>query len=613
MNTDHIAVAGNRKQNGASPFVRSAFTAQSGQTLPFVAVALTCLLGMCGLVFDLGHAYVIRARLQNSANAAALAAAGYVYTSDSSSVNTTSMADEYSAGTGDENVYDGGTVSTQVSTKCLNMLMPPGSTCTTGSVPNAVVVTNSATVNTVFMGMFGVKTLKVGATATASMQGTPQPWNVVVIVDASGSMANTDSNCSGVSQFQCALNGVQTLLSTDNPCPPGVSSCSPSNASIRMALFSFPNIMTAPTNYLPIANACSTMSYSGIALPYNVNTLPPVGASSYTPVSYREWNGSYTWSASYEITYGASDADANGFVSDYYAPSSTSTGGLNASSSIVKAVGYGGNGSGSKVGCLPIAPANIALNGITGTATSTSKVNTAAVGEGITDYAPVFYAAQAALTAEANLHPGSKNAIVILGDGAMNTQWFYFPQGSIWQWPSTNTVAPSTLAPGSQGYDTLNTTPNLNALTASYLSSPTQEATGTISGVYPDFLDECQQSIVASQYAQSQGTTVYSVAYGAGSGNQSGCGSGGAHADDYNDVTLVAQGNNVAFTLSSLTPCVTMENIASSLDTFYSDYSQSGSGSNCYDNAHKVTALQDIFSAIATKFVAPRLLPNNAT
>jgi hypothetical protein len=56
-----------------------------------------------------------------------------------------------------------------------------------------------------------------------------------------------------------------------------------------------------------------------------------------------------------------------------------------------------------------------------------------------------------------------------------------------------------------------------------------------------------------------------------------------------------------------------MENIASSLDNFYSDYNQSGSGSSCQDASHTVTSLQDIFLAIASAFTTPRLLPNNAT
>jgi hypothetical protein len=262
---------------------------------------------------------------------------------------------------------------------------------------------------------------------------------------------------------------------------------------------------------------------------------------------------------------------------------------------------------------MTISPSGIALNGIVGTPTGTSKVNTADVGEGITYYASPLYAAQAALTAESTAHPGSQNAIIILGDGAMNTQWIYFPQGSMWQWPTTNSAEPSTDVSGYSEYDTLKTTPNKNALVASSLSSPTQEASGTISGVYPDFLDECQQAIVAAQYATNHGTRVFSVAYGAAA---SGCTSG-THADDFTDVTLVTLPStpNASFTLSTLTPCVTMENLASTLQDFYSDYLQSGGGvdGNCIDNSHSVTALSDIFQSIASTFSTPRLIPNDAT
>ena len=100
---------------------------------------------------------------------------------------------------------------------------------------------------------------------------------------------------------------------------------------------------------------------------------------------------------------------------------------------------------------------------------------------------------------------------------------------------------------------------------------------------------------------------ILPVAYGA---EDTGCSSGG-HPDDYTDVTLVATGNNAPFTLSQLTPCVTMENIASSLNTFYSDYLQSGSGvsNSCVDNAHTVTALVQIFASISSTFTTPRLIP----
>jgi Flp pilus assembly protein TadG len=597
-------------RNALLSFARRTIEDQSGQVLAISAVVLAALAVLGGLGMDAGRGYIAQARLQTYANAAALAAAGEVYNSGTQN-NSTYYANSYSASTGEENAVSYlGTITTAVATECLNVLMPSGTTCVTGSNPNAVKVTESASIPTTFMALIGKKTMNISAVSTAAMQGVSQKWNVAIIQDATGSMAYSDGNCGSITQFQCALNGIQALLASTNPCAPGVSSCSPSTASLRVALFSFPNIMT---QYLPAFNACQSMTFSGPAVPYQVHTLPIPGSTSYVPLEYQEANDSYTWSASYEVTYGASDADSNGFVSDFYAPSSTSTGGLNASSSIVQAVGYGGTGSSSKTGCLVPSPGGIALNGIVGTPNANSKVNTADVGEGITYYASVLYAAQAALTAEATAHPGSQNAIILLSDGQANTQWFYFPQGSMWQWPSTNSAEPSTKVTGYSEYDTLKSTPNMNALVASSLSTPNQEATGTISGVYPDFFDECQQAIVAGQYATSHGTRVYTVAYGA---EDTGCGSG-TRPDYYTDVTLVnlPSSPNVSFTLATLSPCVTMENVASSLQYFYSDYLQSGSGvsSSCVDNAHSVTSLTGIFQSIASTFSSPRLIPNSAT
>jgi Flp pilus assembly protein TadG len=226
--------------------VRTMFNDQRGQVLPVAALLMVALIGVSGLVVDVGHAYVIRGQLQNSANAAALAAAGYVYDSDSGSVNTTTQAEQYSASTGDKNAYTGlNSVATTVTTKCLNMLMPKGQSCVSGSAANAVRVVNSTNVPTFFMGLFGVPSLKVGATATASMQGASHIWNVAVIIDSTGSMATADSDCGGITEFQCALSGTQALLEATNPCPSGVSSCSGESSNIRVSLFTFPNVLTS--------------------------------------------------------------------------------------------------------------------------------------------------------------------------------------------------------------------------------------------------------------------------------------------------------------------------------------------------------------------------------
>ena len=77
--------------------VRRALHDQQGQTTAFVVLGIVALLGVAGLVIDVGHAYVVRSQLQNSANAAALAASGAVYNAQSDTVNATSEAEQYSA------------------------------------------------------------------------------------------------------------------------------------------------------------------------------------------------------------------------------------------------------------------------------------------------------------------------------------------------------------------------------------------------------------------------------------------------------------------------------------------------------------------------------------
>ena len=535
---------------------------QSGQVLPWMVLGMAGVLGMGGLTIDAGRAYVAHSQLQNYAKAAALAAAGVVYNT-SSTANATTYANNYSASSGDKNANSSmGTVTTTVTTVCLNLLQPSGTTCASGSPANAVKVKESASVSTTFMRMFGVSTVTVSAVSTASMQGVAQPWNVAIILDATGSMATTDSNCSSVTEFQCAENGIQALLAATDPCPAGASSCSGSTANFHVSLFSFPNVSTSNVSNDISCNGSGNNNGwgngwgngNGSNQPtFDIYTLPVAGSSSYSPITYTTSGKSpQTWTATYEITLGASDADANGFVSDYFLPSASN--GLNSTSSIVKAI----------TGCM---------SPITSTTSGTGALQGAYSG-GITYYAGAIYAAQAALVAEQKLYPKSKNAIIFLSDGQANLV------SSTGDFPTSFTASPS-----ASGLNTLTST-----------------------GVYPSALDECQQAIVAAQAANDAGTTVYGVAYGS---EQTGCTSGSGATD----TTLIASGRNAAFSLSQLTPCVTIENIASSLNTFYSDYNQSGSGIDlsCVDNAHTVSSLQNIFLSIAANFTTPRLLPNNAT
>jgi hypothetical protein len=531
-------------------FARNTIENQSGQVLPLTAVVLVALMGLGGLGMDFGRAYIAQARLQTYANAAALAAAGEVYNTSTTN-NATTYANDYSASTGDENAISYlGTVTTSVTTKCLNLLLPSGSTCTTGSPANAVQVTESASIPTTFMAVLGKKTINISAIATASMQGKAQPWNVAIILDATGSMSSADTNCGGVSEFKCATNGIAALLAATDPCQAGASSCTSAAANFRVALFSFPGVSTTDVSN---DTTCSSAPRSGTNnVEFMEYTLPYTTATSYAPLTY-ETTGSHptTWQATYNITYGASDADANGFVADYY--NSTASNGLNSSSSLVKAI----------TTCMqPIQQA-----------ASAPQIQGASQG-GITYYASAIYAAQSALVAEQTVYPKSKNAIIFLSDGQANLV------SATGDFPTAYNPDPSGSA--------------LNTLNSN--------------GTYPSAIDECQQAIIAAQAATTAGTTVFGVAYGS---EDSGCyGSDGGDTD----TTLIATGKNSPFTLSQLSPCVTIENIASSLNNFYSDYLQSGSGvsTTCVDNSHSVVSLEDIFLSIAASFTNPRLLPNNA-
>ncbi|HEY1902847.1 MAG TPA: pilus assembly protein TadG-related protein [Terracidiphilus sp.] len=548
-------------------FVRRVFADQSGQTLPFIALAMTGMLGMSGLAIDVGHAYVVRSQLQNAANAAALAASGYVYYSNSDTVNSTSIADLYSASSGGNNVYSAlGTVQTHVGTRCVNMLMPVGSTCSSSSVANAVVVTTSTTMKTFFMGLFGVPKLGVNATATASMQGQAQPWNVAIVVDATSSMSSTDSSCGGLTRFECALGGVQTFLAATNPCPP--AGCG-SGAALRVSLFSFPNLSTATfSNTSPCATGTTFTNE-----PYTLPTAPGVTGNNYSSITYSNstTTGSgksaktttTSWAGTYQIT---------GWDSGYYLPSDTSTSGLNSADNLVKAIGYGystSTGAMAHKGCLPN------------------------VGGESTYYAGAINAAQAALLEEQTANKGSKNAMILLSDGEASAAYAKFPVSvSTASTPSPNTnLGISVSSAGTTTWS--KTAANLTGVAGTW-------------GTYPDFNDECQQAIVAAQNATKSGTRIYSVAYGAES---SGC-----YGDTDSTLVTLPATANVPFTaVKSLTPCITMQNIASSLDYFYSDANQSSSNSNCYESVHTVTNLNDIFLAISSTFTTPRLLPNNAT
>jgi hypothetical protein len=527
------------KQNSRS-WLRRAFKDECGQVIPILALMLTSFLGMTAIVVDVGDVYYSYNELLISTNAAALAGAQGLPFNTSTTNQASLNATQYSSQSGKLNAY-GNLNITNVAVNLGCVTAGPGgsipcvSTGTGTNTANAVQVVQTAKVPLYFAALFGTSSVTLTATSSALMKGAgPTPYNVAIIVDTTDSMSsNTDSNCGGLTRLNCALEGVRTLMQGLSPCAASSTGCGSATSGVvanpvdRVALFSFPNMLTttSPQDY-----NCTNSNPTA-----EVYTYPTVGASSYTPVAFP--GASKNQTASYQVTMPASQVtggvgDTNGFVSDYMTSDGSAS--LNSSSDVVEAA----NG---KSGCT----------GIVGPS-----------GEG-TYYAGVIYAAQAALTAEASLYPGTQNVLILISDGEATSCY----------------VNGSTVGPGcTNGKQSTNQMSSTGVNNAGSINS---------NGPYPSYVNECAQAVAAAQYASNHGTTVYSVAYGS---EATGC---------------------TTDTGTYTSPCLTMQNIASSSATFYSDYNQSGSTNDPNCTAGKsVSSLNDIFVQIASNLTVARLIPN---
>lgn len=372
---------------------------ESGQVLPMVAVMLVSLLGMAGLVLDVGHAYYCHRELQMASDAAALAGAG-------SLLGTTPQftATFYSAVSGGQNqrsnLENVKMVSGYPKLRCLTTLKDQGVACAAPSNANAITVVQQATVPMYFAKLFGKSTMTISASATAAMRGAgTTPTNVMIVLDSTGSMNNfdSDSNCAGTRE-SCAQAGVRVLMSSLSPCGTSIVDCGTAtngnveNAVDKVALMTFPGLSSA-------ADAANEYNCSGARpriAPYSYPTLP----------TYQVVN----WS------------------SDYRTSSSAKS--LASKSNLVVAAG-----------------------GVSGCSGLQS------IGGDGTYYAGVIYAAQAALQAIAT--KGTQNVMIVLSDGDANAPANVMPGASTTSgtYPSTKnqcaqavTAAQAATAAGTRVY-----------------------------------------------------------------------------------------------------------------------------------------------------------------
>jgi Flp pilus assembly protein TadG len=178
-----------------------------GQSIVLVVLMLPVLLGIAGLVIDVGHGYLVQRQLQGAADAAALAGAANL-PDDTAAV---SVARRFGTGPGGSNAIPEN-VNESIAERCL--------TTFGGCRPhNAVTVSETATVGTRFARILGVDTFTVRVKSTACSPCGSKPLDIVIVLDRTLSMCmdhagNYSSSCTDLAN---AKEGVLTFLKLLDP------------------------------------------------------------------------------------------------------------------------------------------------------------------------------------------------------------------------------------------------------------------------------------------------------------------------------------------------------------------------------------------------------------
>jgi len=233
-----------------------------GAALVIAASLVPVAIGITGLTVDVGRALAARSALQASTQAAALAGAYTLGTSGSGAVST--AVTNWTTANPVANVTITATTST---TSCVTSAtnLPA---CDAAN-HNAVTVTRSGTVSTFLLGAMGRSFFDLTTTATAiKAGGNAKPLNVMFVLDATGSMGDSDSNCTvpgfndaqtshkkTPTRFQCALYSIQSVLKV-----------MPASLD-KVGLMIFPG---TSTQYSPTSHPCATQPNSVKYLTTNI-------------------------------------------------------------------------------------------------------------------------------------------------------------------------------------------------------------------------------------------------------------------------------------------------------------------------------------------------------
>jgi Flp pilus assembly protein TadG len=237
---------------------------KSGSTLVMAASVMSGVVAVAGLSIDVGRAYAAKRALSGQTQAAALAGAYALGQANSTSSTVSTAVSNWTTANPVSGVTISGTPTPTLSCNGSTSGLP---TCS-GSNPNVVSFTQTGTVPTYFLKAVGVSSMTVSATASAAKAGgTVKPFNIMFVLDATGSMSSTDSGCtvpgiSSPSRWQCALYSIQSILKVMPTAQDGT------------ALMIFPGLSSqySPGSGCSSSNEPSSAHYYATTVKYQIGT-----------------------------------------------------------------------------------------------------------------------------------------------------------------------------------------------------------------------------------------------------------------------------------------------------------------------------------------------------
>ena len=229
---------------------------QRGSTTLIFAGMATAMVGLAGLTIDLGRAYAAKSGFDAATESAALAGAYALQSPNATTASVQSAVDAWTT------AHPALNVTSSTATATLSCVTSTANlpSCN-GTNPNAVTIMQTATISTHFLKAVGVQSLTLTSTKKASKAGgNATPLNVMFVLDATGSMGGSDSNCtvpgkSNPTRFQCALYSIQSTLKV-----------MPTSMD-KAGLMVFPGLAS---QYSPTSHPCPTYPNS---VPYYTSTI----------------------------------------------------------------------------------------------------------------------------------------------------------------------------------------------------------------------------------------------------------------------------------------------------------------------------------------------------